>query len=167
MLERPPVRRMLPCNIRVSATWVAVFRLCGESSETKFRTFVSTPQCCWETDEPPKGTHPGGLLGTWLRELQARVHIVLDSIPTEKIDVIYVRTNIRKLYSSLGNELYSRSTYCESIATDIHDALNYKKQPEGPPPEMRGILIEITEKDMKRCVETIFTENRRPSGKLV
>ena len=135
----PPIRRMIPCNTRVPVTWIALFRFCQEKQ--LYRVLVATDQCRWETDEPTDQENSSDLLSIWLREVQAAVQIILETEDLDKVELILVRTNIRKLKKALDKDLYSRSSDCEEIATSIHKLLISEKMKERPPPELRGVLL--------------------------
>ena len=95
------------------------------------------------------------------------MHVVLGAVAPNSVDVIMVRTNIRKLYTALGKDLYSNSPHCERIASDIHDALNHELKPGDAPPELRGILLDINEHAMAECIKALEAKSWRPSGELV
>ena len=95
------------------------------------------------------------------------MHVVLEAMASDGIDVILVRTNIRKLYTALGKDLYSKSPHCEKIASDIHDALSHELKPGDAPPELRGILLDINERAMAECIKALGAKSRCPSGELV
>ena len=103
----------------------------------------------------------------WFSELQSGVHVVLEAKASDSIDVILVRTNIRKLYTALEKDLYSNSPSCEKIASDIHDALNYELKSGEAPPELRGILLDINEDSMTECINALEAKSWCPLGELV
>ena len=84
-------------------------------SKNRFGVFVATPHCCWEEDEPDI-KHSDALLLLWFVELQAGIHVVLEETNLDQIEVVFIRTIIRKLNTSLNKDLYTHSPQCERVA---------------------------------------------------
>ena len=144
-----------------------MFRMTGRNNASPCRIYVASSECSWEADEPTSREQRDSVCIAWFRELQSGVHVLLEAMAPNSVDVIMVRTNIRKLYTALGKDLYSNSPHCERIASDIHDSLNHELKPGDAPPEQRGILLDINEHAMAECIKALDAESWRPSGELV
>ena len=103
-------------------------------SKNRFSVFVATPHCCWEEDELNL-KDPDTLLLLWFVELQAGIHVVLEEANLHEIEVIFIRTNIRKLNTALNKDLYTHAPQCERVASDIHDYLNLMRALVCHPPK--------------------------------
>ena len=138
----------------------------GRNHASPYRIYVASSQCSWESDEPTNREQRDSVCTMCFRELQSGVHVVLEAMASDSIGVILVRTNIRKLYTALEKDLYSKSPSCERIASDTHDALNYELKSGEAPPELRGILLDINEHSMTECIEALDAKSRCPLGEL-
>ena len=61
-------------------------------------------QCCREIDEPVDCSSSELLLKLWQKELQADVHVILDTASLDSVKLILVGTNIRKLKTALDKD---------------------------------------------------------------
>lgn len=136
-------------------------------SKNRFGVFVATPNCCWEEDEP-EIKHSDALLLLWLEELQSGIHVVLEETNADQIEVIFIRTNIRKLNTALNKDLYTQAQHCERVASDIHDYLNYKASTVLPPTptELRSVFLEIDEQAAARGIKTLLGLNKSHSRRV-
>ena len=83
----------------------------------------------------------------------------MEDRPATGIDVILVRTNIRKMKTMLEANLYLRSTEGMEIACNIHDKLTHTSEsPKGKhtkdacPTEIRGVLLDLDEIAVAKCI---------------
>ena len=136
-------------------------------SKTRFGVFVATPICCWEEDEP-EFKHSDALLLLWFEELQSGIHVVLEETNLDQIEVIFIRTNIRKLNTALNKDLYTQAQHCERVASDIHDYLNYKASTVLPPTptELRCVFLEIDEQAAAQGIKTLLGLNKSHSRRV-
>ena len=78
------------------------------------------------------------------------------------MDVILVRTNIRKMKTMLGANVYLRSTEGIRITCNIHDALVYTAGSPGGEPtpfacpiEIRWVLLDLDENAVAECINRL------------
>ena len=83
----------------------------------------------------------------------------MEDSPANGIEVILVRTNIRKMKTMLAANLYLRSTEGMEIACDIHDKLTHTAESPGGEPtplacptEIRGVLLDLDEIAVAECI---------------
>ena len=134
-------------------------------SKNRFGVFVAKPHCYWEEDEPDiKQSDP--LLLLWFVELQAGIHVVLEETNLNQIEVIFIRTNIRKLNTALNKDLYTHAPQCERVASDIHDYLNYNAKTVLQPTELRSVFLTIDEQASARGIKTLLGLHRSPSRRV-
>ena len=157
-----PIRRILPCNRRVRATWVALMRFTCLEDKRRHGVFVGTPETSWCVEEWNHRNKRKNLSLCWLSLLLAAVELVMEAGIEEDIDVILVRTNIRKMITMLENDLYLRSTEGMRIACKIHDKLAHKAEsPKGKhtkdacPTEIRGVLLDFDEVAVAKCISRL------------
>ena len=147
----------------MKASWVTLLRM--SRSKSRFSVFVATPHCCWEEDEP-HFKHPDTLLLLWFVELQAGIHVVLEEANLHEIEVIFIRTNIRKLNTALNKDLYTHAPQCERVASEIHDYLNYNASNFLPPTELRSVFLSIDEQASARGIKSLLGLHRSPSRRV-
>ena len=83
----------------------------------------------------------------------------MEDDPVNNVDVILVRTNIRKMKTMLEANLYLRFTEGMRVACKIHDELAHTAgSPRGEPTtlacptEIRGVLLEMDEYAVAECI---------------
>ena len=157
-----PIRRILPCNRRVRATWVALLRFNCLEDKRRHGVFVGTPETSWCVDEWDHRSKRKNLSLCWLSLLLDAVGLVVEAGIEDNVDVILVRTNIRKMITMLDADLYLRSTEGMRIACKIHDELAHttRSPSEEPttlsgPIEIRGVLLELDETAVAECISRL------------
>ena len=95
----------------------------------------------------------------WLSLLLAAVTLVMEAGIEDDVDVILVRTNIRKMITMLEMDLYLRSTEGMRIACKIHEELAHtaRNPSEEPttlsgPIEIRGVPLVLDETAVTECI---------------
>ena len=157
--EGTPMRRIPPCNRKMQATWVTLLRFTCLDDKRRHGVFVGTPEVSWCVDEWDHENNKKNLPVCWLSLLLEAVSLVMEDSPATGIDVILVRTNIRKMKTTLKANLYLRSTEGMEIACNIHDKLTHTSEsPKGKdtkdacPTEIRGVLIDLDEIAVTKCI---------------
>ena len=153
------MRRILPCNRRMKAAWVILLRFTCLTDKRRHGVFVGTPDVSWCVDEWDHEKNKTDLPICWLSRLLEAVNLVMEDSSTARIDVILVRTNIRKMKTMLEANLYLRSTEGMEIACKIHDVLTHtSRSPTGKPTtctfptEIRGVLLDLDEIAVAKCI---------------
>ena len=152
-------RRMLPCNRRMQATWVTLLRFTCLEDKRRHGVFVGTPEVSWCADEWDHDSNRKNLPICWLSLLLEAVSLVMEDSPANGLDVILVKTNIRKMKAMLAVNLYLRSTEGMEIACNIHDKLTHTVESPGGEPsslacptEIRGVLLDLDETAVAECI---------------
>ena len=157
--EGTPMRRILPCNRRMQVTWVTLLRFACLDDKRRHGVFVGTPEVSWCVDEWDHENHKKDLPICWLTQLLEAVSLVMEDGPITGLDVILVRTNIRKMKKMLEANLYLRSIAGMEISCKIHEKLahateRHKGKPtkEECPTEIRCVLLELDEIAVAECI---------------
>lgn len=157
--EGTPMRRILPCNRRMQVTWVTLLRFACLDDKRRHGVFVGTPEVSWCVDEWDHENNKKDLPICWLTQLLEAVSLVMEDGPITGLDVILVRTNIRKMKKMLEANLYLRSIAGMEISCKIHEKLahateRHKGKPtkEECPTEIRCVLLELDEIAVAECI---------------
>ena len=156
LAEAAPLRRIIPCNLKVPATWVTILRYTSTLPQQKFNNFIATPSVSWWVEEPRSTPRKDSLIVSWMSLLLEALQ-VLDPSEGEP-ELIIVRTNIKLLAKTIESDCYVRSIEGARIASQVQDVLRYPKTPSGRqiPIELQVVLLNMEEDRLSGCIKAIL-----------
>ena len=148
----PPLRRIVPCNMRVPTTWVMVLRYTPMLLSQEYRYFMATPSVCWSVAEHKTSHGKGSLIVCWMALLLEALQIL--DLSEGEPEVVIVRTNIKHLAQAIDSDCYVRSIEGAQIASEVHDTLGSFRNYTGEqvPIELKAVLLSLSEDRLSGCI---------------
>ena len=116
----PPLRRMLMCSKAPDFTWINIF-LFNHRQPASLVLITPEVMCAEQLKKPPiaeDGSKNYDLL--WLESLLECLEM---GDTSSAIDVVYVRTNVRRLHTIIDQDLYVRDVNAAKVSQAIHRRL--------------------------------------------
>ena len=120
----PPFRRMIPCSRKVKASWVAMWRYTPLRQSGRSLIFAGTQAVSWREQEPGTLLHKCERYDFWLSILKDTIELATEDACGKDLDVIILRTNIRKLAEIVDKDLYVKLLSGMRVASEIKDLLS-------------------------------------------
>lgn len=137
----PPSRRMLRCGQKAVSTWINIFRL---QQKTGPVVILGWPAAVAEYDVHERCSNDDGVpkkeSTIWLEILLEGLEAL--EVPSE-LEVVYIRSNIRKLHIIIKDQLYIKNEQAVHVANAIHEQLSVMAQADGKPKEGQEPAIEL------------------------
>ena len=151
-----PRRRIVPCHQKVPVAWVALLRYTSALKPRAYGIFVATPLGGWTEAEPLGECKADSLMVCWLSLLLETLQLL--DLSKGEVEMVIVRTNIRKLAAAIDADCYVRSVEGALIASEIHDHLDWpiSSTNELPPVELRAVLLDMHEDKLSDCVAALL-----------
>ena len=156
LAEAAPLRRIIPCNLKVPSTWVTILRYTPTSPQQNFNNFVATPSVSWRVEEPRSTPRKDSLIVSWMSLLLEALQIL--DLSEGEPELVVVRTNIKLLAKIIESDCYVRSLEGTRIASQVQDVLRYPKIPSGEqiPIELKAVLLNMEEDRLSGCIKALL-----------